>query len=272
MWSLHKACPPQNPQQICSACESGTVRNLNFVIPERDPNCPLVLTYLQFLHCAWLKSGVGQSLYFKNIKLPWFLPEIHACIILLLLPANIYGPFHQCFSSVQVHCTLACAHSCLLWLAGKSFMTSTASSRLWQDGHPGILQGMHIGLHVNREPLLALGGWAAVGRMQLHPELSKAALSQELSVAGVALITHCSWLDNPSLFSQKILTVIAKLLEIAEAFCGGGWRGCGPEEQDILAVASQHSVIGEQPFKKQHSWSCDKVLRLQGWRLCSCLR
>lgn len=71
-------------------------------------------------------------------------------------------------------------------------MSSTASSWLCQDGHPGILQGMHIGLHVNREPLLALGGWSAVGRMQLHSELSRAALSQELSVAVVALITHCS--------------------------------------------------------------------------------
>lgn len=52
-------------------------------------------------------------------------------------------------------------------------MLSIASSCLCQDGHPGILQWMHIRLHVNRGHLLALGGWAAVGRMQLHPELRK---------------------------------------------------------------------------------------------------
>jgi len=39
--------------------------------------------------------------------------------------------------------------------------------------------------------------------------------------------------------------VVAKLLEIATSFSGGGWHGRGPEGQDILAVACQHSEMGE---------------------------
>lgn len=167
---------------------------------------------------AWLESGVGWSLCFENreISYPDFcLGFMHVFFFFLLTFMVLFiNASHQ----FRYNCTFVCTHTWLLWLEGKSFMSSIASSRLCQGGRSGILQWMHIRLHVNREPLLALGGWAAVGRMQLHPELRKAALSQELTVAVVALITHCSWFDNPSLFSQKILTVFAKLLEIAAAF------------------------------------------------------
>lgn len=142
------------------------------------------------MECAWLESGVDQSLCFENreVNYPDFCLGFMHVFFLLTFMVLFINPSHQ----FRYDCTLACTHSCLLWLEGKFFLLSIVAVGCVRMAILEFCSGCTLGCMWAEGTFLP---W--VGELQWEGCSFIQSLEKELGVAVVALITQLSLIWQP---------------------------------------------------------------------------